>query len=241
MQVALISDIHGNLVALDAVLDAIHREDPDRIVCLGDVAHEGPEPIAVLERVRDLDCPVITGNGEEWLRSVGSPDRYRNKPQVAHDIVEWVADQMGPADERFIASFRETIEMELGEDLELMCYHGSPQSPREHLWVDADESVLERAIEASDADVFVGGHTHVQMVRRFHDRTFVNTGSVGVAMERTAAGDIRYPPRAEWATVTAEGGSVSIALNRTPVDVESVRDAVRRSDMPHPERWLDRY
>ena len=86
MQVALISDIHGNAVALDAVLEEIEQEDPDQIVCLGDIAAPGPQPIAVIERIQQLDCPVIMGNTEEQLLSRELPDDHKDLPQWAIDL-----------------------------------------------------------------------------------------------------------------------------------------------------------
>lgn len=239
MKVALLSDIHGNAVALDAVLDEIDREEPDEIVCLGDVAQTGPEPVATLDRIRQLGCPVINGNTDEWTITMEEPDDKEDKPQEIYDIGGWVADQLSAEHERFIESFEETVEIELNDDVRLLCYHGSPRSPWEHIHVDAAEETLDEIIESMEADILAGGHTHDQMVRRHKDVTFVNAGSVGFPMEQNRAGDEYYPPWAEWTMVTASNGSVSVDLRRTALDVDAVREACRRSDMPHQEMWID--
>ncbi len=67
MRIALISDIHGNAVALDIVLDALKKQQVDSIICLGDVAASGPQPCQVIERLRAIGCPVVMGNTDDWL------------------------------------------------------------------------------------------------------------------------------------------------------------------------------
>jgi len=72
MTIALIADIHGNLAALDAVLDALQAETPDQIVCLGDVSATGPQPREVLGRLRNLGCPLVMGNADAELLDMAS-------------------------------------------------------------------------------------------------------------------------------------------------------------------------
>jgi hypothetical protein len=112
--VALIADIHGNLAALEAVLDTLAHEGPDQIVCLGDVAATGPQPHEVLDRLRRLGCPVVMGNADAELLD---PDRA--EPEAEEDarnildISRWGASQLDAADRAFIASFRPTVDIAL--------------------------------------------------------------------------------------------------------------------------------
>lgn len=244
MNVALISDIHGNLVALETVLEEIQREAPDRIVCLGDVVHGGPEPIAALERIRELDCPVINGNTDEWLLSMEMPDEYdeQEKPQETFDIGEWTADRLTTAHERFIESFEDTVEIELPGGSRLLCYHATPQSPWGRLEVETPDAELDQIIESTDADVLVGGHNHNQMLRRYLNVTFVNTGSVGMPFgttrsTREALGG--YQPWAEWAMIEATDDGFGIDLRRTRLDVDAVIQSHRESDVPHSELLIE--
>ena len=66
MRIGLISDIHGNLIALESVLSELKREQVDSMICLGDVAALGPQPHEVIERLRKLNCPVVMGNTDDW-------------------------------------------------------------------------------------------------------------------------------------------------------------------------------
>jgi len=91
MRVALVSDIHGNAVALRTVLKTVEQEDPDRIVCLGDVVANGPQPSESLEMITELGCPVVMGNVDEALLT---PERIDNKdqyPEGIKDLLRWAA------------------------------------------------------------------------------------------------------------------------------------------------------
>lgn len=244
MQVAIISDIHGNTVALDTVLAEIEREDPDQIVCLGDIAQAGPEPVAALERIQRLDCHVINGNTDEWLLTMEIPEESdsQDKPQEVFDIGEWTADQLTPQHEQFIESFEDTVEIELPNGSRLLCYHGTPHSPWEELEVETTDEELDRIIESSDADVLVGGHIHNQMLRRYMNVTFVNVGSVGMPFgtTRSTREDVGgYRPWAEWAMVEASDSSIGIDLRRTRFDVDAVIQALRNSNIPHADMLVD--
>lgn len=244
MQVAIISDIHGNAVALDTVLADIEEEDPDQIVCLGDVAQFGPEPIAALERIQQLGCPVVNGNTDEWLFTMEIPDEFdeKDKPQEVKDIGEWCADQLTQEHERFIKSFEDTVTIELSHGIHLLCYHGTPQSPWEILEVESSNEKLDQLIESTDADILIGGHIHNQMLRRYMNVSFVNAGSVGLPFgtSRQTREEVGgYQPKAEWVMVEASEGAISIDFRQTSFDVDAVIDTIRNSDMPHQEQVID--
>lgn len=234
MQVALISDIHGNGVALDAVLEDVEREDPDQIVCLGDVAQAGPHPVRALERIRELGCPVINGNTDEWLLDFEIPEdeEYEDKPQWVYDIGEWVADQLDQEHVEFIESFEDTVSVDLANGAKLLCYHGSPRSPWEHIRVTSDEGLLEDIRETVDADLLIGGHTHDQMYRNHKDVTFVNAGIIGLPA-KFVDGEPMLSEWAEWAMISSSNESHTVELRKTKYDVEKVIEDARKKEMPH--------
>lgn len=124
------------MLALDTVLDAIKREDPDELVCLGDIAATGPEPAAAVERLREVGCPVSNGNADEdWLITEEIPERENedDEAQEVYAIRDWTAAQLSPEHQQFIKSFGDTIEINLPDDVRLLCYHDSPDSPWEHI------------------------------------------------------------------------------------------------------------
>ena len=87
MRLGLISDIHGNLLALDAVLDELNESRIDRLVCLGDVA-AGPEPRETVERLRELGCPVVRGNWDTWVLDGVPPLQLQAGPKLRDDILD---------------------------------------------------------------------------------------------------------------------------------------------------------
>jgi predicted phosphodiesterase len=237
MRVALISDIHGNALALEAVLASIEADRPDRVICLGDVAAFGPQPHQVIERLRALDFPTIMGNTDEWLLNPGVPTRPEDdRTRRLEDIGFWTVRQLTPADSAYLRAFRPTIRVALGGEASLLCYHGSPRKFHDMILPTTSDDDLETMLKGFGDLVLAGGHTHEQMIRRYGGQILVNTGSVGLPVERLAAGD-RNPPWAEYALVNWDDGGLGIELRRTPVDAGAVVQAALDSGMPHAEWW----
>src|SRR5436309_329819 len=106
MRIGLIADIHGNLVALEAVLAELARRDVDDLICLGDVAALGPQPVAAIERLRAIGCPVVMGNTDAWLIDPGS---IRDASAPTLEITQWCAAQLSATDLADVRAFPRTI------------------------------------------------------------------------------------------------------------------------------------
>ena len=242
MRIAIISDIHGNMVALETVLDALEAEHVDQIVCLGDVAVFGPRPREVIARLRSLNCPVVMGNMDAWLLH---PRPHEVRDENSRRIMEvelWSARQLSPADLDYLRTFRPTVEIALGDDATLLCFHGSPQSNTDVIVSTTPEEELERMLSDFNATVMAGGHTHTQMLRRHSDLTFINPGSVGLSFERARHTDqARNSPWAEYGLVSWENGSLNVELRRVPFDVDVMIRAARDSGLPHLEWWVENW
>ncbi|MGH8985424.1 MAG: metallophosphoesterase family protein, partial [Acidimicrobiia bacterium] len=157
-RVALISDIHGNAVALEAVLAEIRRRDVDEIVCLGDVAAGGPQPHEALQRLRRLRCAVVRGNADDWLLGE-MPAEADEDGRRLRAIVEWARGQLRDADVASLESFLPTVELDLAESRRLLCFHGSPQANSDRLLATTPDEELARLVAGAAADVLAGGHT----------------------------------------------------------------------------------
>ena len=121
MLIALISDVHANLVALEAILDDLDSPDGVQIVCLGDIAASGPQPREVVERFRSLDCKMIMGNMDEWLLE---PEVYQGKDEfyrIVTDINIWCAAQLHGEDFSYLGAFQQNAEIPLGKGNKLLC------------------------------------------------------------------------------------------------------------------------
>jgi predicted phosphodiesterase len=238
MLVALISDIHGNALALEAALASIEADQPDHIVCLGDVAAFGPQPCQAIERLRALDFPTVMGNTDEWLLNPGVPTRPEDdRTRRLEDIGFWNVKQLTPADTAYLRTFRPTVRVALGDGgPSLLCYHGSPRNFHDIISPATPEDELEIMLKGFDDLVLAGGHTHDAMLRRYRGQILLNTGSIGLPIERLPAGD-RNPPWAEYALVRWQDGRLGIELRRTPVDAGAVVQAALDSGMPHADWW----
>jgi putative phosphoesterase len=238
MRLALISDIHGNLVALEAVLAEIAQQNIEHMLCLGDVAAFGPQPLQVLARLQALGCPVVMGNTDAGLLNPLLLQPATEPTSRDQDIQRWGAQQLSESDKSYIRTFQATISYPLADGKTLLAYHGSPRSFRERLLPTTSEEDLEQAFAGCRADIMVGGHTHMQMFRRYKDMLIVNTGSVGLAMDRVSPiEEVHNPAWGEYAVLTVEGNALNVELRRTPFDVHALHRAIESSGIPHAE-WL---
>jgi predicted phosphodiesterase len=235
MRVALISDIHGNLVSLQSVLSEIEHAQVDRVVCLGDVAALGPQPRQVLARLRELGCPCIMGNHDEHLLH---PERMAGLAPWVVEVTSWCAAQLSKEDRTHLRSFQSLIEIELGAQATLLCYHGSPRSNSERILPTTPPPDLEEMLGGCTATVMAGGHNHVQMMRRHKLSSLIDVGSVGQPFERMPfQGAPVLLPWAEYAIVGCLAGTLSIDLRRVPIDLDAVRQAAEASGMPDAAGW----
>ncbi len=201
MRTALISDIHGNLASLEAALADIEREGVDLTVCLGDVAATGPQPREVVERLMELSFPTVMGNADEDLHSPISAAKVGEDARRVSDIDRWCAGQLSENHLDYVRTFRETIELNIGSGRGLLCFHGSPRSNTDIILSTTPDRELGGMLSGHTADSMAGGHTHVQMMRRFGNAMFVNPGSVGLPVD--GEGDEAHnPPWAEYAIVS---------------------------------------
>ncbi len=232
MRVALISDLHGNEVALRAVLEDIGRRNVDRIVCLGDVATLGPRPGFVLQTLRELGCPCILGNHDAFLLDPELIRSYTEVPVIV-EAVDWCRAQLDDADLAFLREFESGLEIPLGGSATLRLFHGSPRSHMEDLLATTPPDDLDRSLMGHCAAVMAGGHTHIQMLRQHRGMLLVNPGSVGLPFKEYVAGQAPTLLRhAEYAIVEGAHGAVDVSLRRVPVDVAAMRDMVQATDNP---------
>src|SRR5439155_22525892 len=131
MRVALISDIHANDVALQAVMADIKRVGVQQIICLGDVATLRPCPGAVIQTLRDLRCPCILGNHEAFLLDPDLIQTYTEVPVVV-EAVDWCRGRLSADELDFLRTFRPSLEIPLDPHSTLLLFHGSPRSHMEN-------------------------------------------------------------------------------------------------------------
>ncbi len=238
MRIAIISDIHGNLVALQAALDDIARQNVDRTICLGDVAVMGPQPREVIGHLRDTGIPVVMGNTDQWLLNPEPwvDDGDESWPQVANEL--WAAAQLDEADRAAVAGYVPTLPLDFGDGFTLLCYHGSPRSFNDPVRPTTSEEELDGWFPDSRALVMAGGHTHEAMIRRYGTSLLINPGSIGLPVIMTVEGRAINPAWAEYALVDWNASMLSIALRRVPYSLTDLHSAALQSGLPHADYWL---
>jgi len=241
MRVAIISDIHGNAVALDAVLADMQQQPAERLVCLGDAIQGGPQPTEVVARLRELACPVVMGNADDWLLT-GEAHGGEPTTEQQHAVRSWSLAQLSDADRAFIAAFTPTVEVGLPDGQRVLCFHGSPSSFDDVLLPETPEDKVRRLLGSSAAAVLCGGHTHLQQIRRVADALFVNPGSIGLAYDRHQAQDtFRVDPWAEYVVLSADDGRLAVEFRRVPFDLDAYIRVMLNSGIPGAAQMADRY
>jgi len=240
MRVGLIADIHGNLVALDAVLAALAREHLDRLICLGDVAVLGPRPTATLARLRDLGCPVVLGNTDAWLLATPPDDPTAQSSAPIAALTRWSRDRLTAADRAYISAFPPTLTVPLDGGRSLLCCHGSPRSYDDVIAATTPADALDACLDGQNPTILVGGHTHIQLVRRHGPLQIINVGSVGLPGVGPGTPDLpvnRGVAWAEYGILDLTGDQCSIDLRRLQLPLPQILADARASAMPEYDWW----
>lgn len=226
MRLAVLADVHSNLIAFEAVVADLNTLSPDAIVYLGDLVMKGPQPRECVELLRSLDpCRSVMGNYDNLFAQF-PPAHWQSQDRktslIAEDFTYHKA-LLPEADQQWLASLPTSAELSIdGTRFEL--YHASPDSLRKITWPWATNDELLSLFESTDTDVVLFGHIHHSFVRHARGRLIVNPGSIGLPFD----GD----PRASYAVVDLEHGRVAAQIRRVPFDIERAIDEAGRRDMP---------
>ena len=236
MRLAILADIHSNIIALERVLQALHREKVDQIICLGDVVNIGPRPREVLDRLRQLNCLTIMGNHDEWMLK---PDYHSRKDTIDEivDIYHWTAEQLTRDDLAYLNTFKATAFLEFGPQEDILFFHGSPRSNKDLILAETPDHVLDTMFNGCRASLLIGGHSHIQLMRYYRGMRLVNPGSVGLSF--TYHPQFGYSPWAEFALVSWQRGRVHIDMQRLPLDIDKIIRDAQQTEMPHKQWWAN--
>jgi predicted phosphodiesterase len=245
MRIAIISDIHGNCVALDAVLKDLQELKVDQIVCLGDAVQGGPQPAEVVARLRELGCPVVMGNADDWLLNgidSGAESISEERRVRMEAVRDWQLSRLTADDLAFIRAFEPTLRIPLDAERTLLCYHGSPQSFDHVILPQTPDEEVRQFLEPQEQTIYTGGHTHMQFVRHFGRTFHFNPGSVGVAYRHDQPDeDFRLDPWAEYASLSSDSGNLSLEFRRIKFDVQSLISVYRTIGRPFAESSIAEY
>jgi putative phosphoesterase len=232
-RVAFISDLHANLVALDATLADIDHAGVDEIICLGDIVDLGPQPQAVIARLHERGVRCVRGNHDPL-------DEHPGHPLLA-EVEAWTRTQLDARSLAELVALPDRVLLEL-DGTRVLCVHGSPHDINDQVLDTTTADELLRWTAGWEFDVMVCGHTHVQMHRRIDARVFVNVGSVGMPFARAFCGATpQVLPWAEYGIVGVSERGVTVELRRVNYDVSRFAETLREAGFPFAETWFDNW
>lgn len=184
MKLAVISDIHGNYKALEAFEAYIEEQKPDGIILLGDYLTDGPYPQRTLKMIYDLmqkyTCYMVRGNREEYLiQNFHEPQGW--KPSSANGALYYTALNVTPKDIAFFESLPISRQVQIENFPLLTICHGTPDDSRGNFLI--DEGVREKCMRTLETEYMLGGHSHNQEIDIRYGKTYVNPGSLGLAVD----------------------------------------------------------
>ncbi|MNI28244.1 phosphodiesterase [compost metagenome] len=228
MKIAFISDIHGNSVALEAVIADIRSKSMDQIYVLGDLCYRGPDPKGSLERIRSLQTLVIKGNADEWVvRGV----RAGEVPEQVLDMMnrerEWTVGRLEQTDIEYLQSLPTELELTI-EDVKIHAFHATPDSLFEIVLPHTDDDLLvTKLMSGKEADVYLYAHIHKPYIRYLNGKVIMNIGSVGLPFDGLA--------QASYGIVEVEQGNLRTSIVRVQYPIEKVIQQYEAVHYPNAE------
>jgi putative phosphoesterase len=226
-RVAVITDIHGNLPALEASLAAIDAVGVDDIYCGGDLVGYGPRPNEVCALIEQRGIPTIYGNYDHAiardLDDCGCAYVTQHDRELGRRSVAWTLENTDEASKAFMRGLPFDRHFPVG-DQDVHLVHGSPRKVNEYLFEDKPARLYERLAAAERDQLLVFGHTHKPWMHAYGGVLFVNCGSVGKPKD----GD----PRAAFAILEAGDAGVRASIERVPYDAEAVAREVEAVGLP---------
>ncbi|HTP68317.1 MAG TPA: metallophosphoesterase family protein [Dongiaceae bacterium] len=228
MRIAVVSDIHGNLTALEAVIADLRHTGADVVLQGGDLAHGGAGPAEVVDRVRELGWAGVRGNTDEMLWApetlqdfaAGAPPGLKKLFEMTEEMRMWTCERLGEARVEWLKTM--PMVQRCGE---LAVVHASPDDTWRGPGPESSEAGLQKAFGVLEARVVVYGHIHMPFVRELSGWTVANSGSVSLSYDGDA--------RASYAVVEGE----RVEIRRVEYDIEAEVEAMRREGLPHGE-WV---
>ena len=226
-RVAVITDIHGNLPALQAALARIDALGIERIYCGGDLVGYGPHPNEVCALIQERAIPTIHGNYDyaiaRDLEDCGCAYITPHDRELGQQSVVWTLEHTDAASKDFMRELPFDLHFTVGET-PVHLVHGSPRKVNEYLFEDKPASLYERLARAEPHSALVFGHTHKPWVHDYAGVRFINCGSVGKPKD----GD----PRGAFAVLTAADATVEATIERVAYDAEAVAREVAAAGLP---------
>ena len=233
MKIAVISDIHGNMEALNAVLEDIKSNNCDKIFCLGDYAMAGPEPDIAVNFFMAQKYTMIQGNTDLMIATY-SEDVYnavKEKAPVMAEALKSDANILNNEQKTFLKNLPAQLELEEG-GLKILLVHGSPRRNNEDILPNTPPEKVEEMLEGVTADIVLCGHTHLPCgIQTSQKQTVVNVGSVGRPFTEN--------PEACYLTINIENGKALFEHHFVNYDKKTASDKLRNRTFEGSDKLAD--
>lgn len=226
MRIAALYDIHGNLPALEAVLDEVATADVDRLIFGGDV-YPGPMSSECLNLLLEFDLPVafIRGNGDRAVLDLVEGREPADMPKRFQHVIKWVAKQVTPAHREVMRTWPADTRVVVDGLGEVLFCHATPRSDTEIFTRDTPSERLRPIFDGAKASLVICGHTHMPFDRMIGSTRVINAGSVGMP----------FGPRgADWLILGPD-----IEFRHTTYDYEHAAERLRATDYPEADDFAD--
>lgn len=232
MKTAFISDIHGNAIALESVLQDINNRGIDSIYVLGDLCFRGPEPKRSLELIRALNTQVIKGNADEWVvRGVREGEVRQTALKLMNIERDWTVSQLVQSDLDYLDHLPTNIQCKVN-DVVIHGFHATPDSLFEVVAPNIEDHELEtKLMKSVDANIYVYAHIHRPYIRTMNGKTIMNIGSVGLPFDGI--------PMSSYGIIEVDGSNVRTSIQRVAYDVERVVEMYKNVDYPNSEMMIN--
>jgi putative phosphoesterase len=182
MKIAVISDIHSNILALEAVLKDIERQQVDQVYCAGDLVGYAPFPNDVIELIRQKQIPTVMGNYDDgigFMRFICGCDYKDEKAQaLGEKSIVWTKAHTTEENKDFLRNLPSEIRFTV-DGKKVLLVHGSPNRLNEYITENIPRDYALDLIELNEADILICGHTHIPFKMVLKDKLLINVGSVG--------------------------------------------------------------
>jgi predicted phosphodiesterase len=212
MKVAIVSDPHANLVALEAVVSDLERLAPDEVIVAGDMVQGGPEPAAVFDLLDGRGWAAVLGNADELLLDVAAGRQPKETLSAeAQERARWTVQQLGEQRLDALRALPLVARQPLPWSGDLVVVHATPWSNLDVVLADAPDDVAERMLREADGSVLAYGHIHSAYQRRTPLGLLLSVGAVGRSNDQD--------PRPAYTTLTFSDGAVEVEVHRVECSV----------------------
>lgn len=225
IKIAIISDIHSNITALDAVLFDIENYGCKNILCCGDLVGYGPSPNEVIERIRELGIPTVMGNYDEavgfLLPACGCHINNPKQKELSNNSLNWSIANTTQENRAFLRNLPESMECIYGSK-SLLLNHATFESISEYVY-EKDEERIAGILSEINHDIYIYGHTHYPFIKAIRNKMIINAGSVGRPKN--------LDNRATYILLEIEDLSIHGTIRKVLYDIEKVASAIEQSGL----------